>query len=74
MIELTPLARPYAKAIFATALDDKSLEETSNELHSITLATSSPEVTNAIEDPKIVQKTSCRLANGAFQQRGFSKI
>ena len=42
MIELTPLARPYAKAIFAAALDDKRLEETSNELHTITLATSSP--------------------------------
>ena len=52
MIELTPLARPYAKAIFAAALEDTSLEETSNELHTITLATSSPEVTNAIEVPK----------------------
>jgi len=42
MIELTPLARPYAKAMFAAALDDKSLEETSGELETIALVTKSP--------------------------------
>ena len=28
MIELTPLARPYAKAVFASALDAAKIDET----------------------------------------------
>ena len=32
MIELTPLARPYAKAVFASALDAASVDETKEEL------------------------------------------
>ena len=27
MIELTPLARPYAKALFASALESKNVDE-----------------------------------------------
>ena len=73
MIELTPLARPYAKAIFAAALDDKSLEETSNELHTITLATSSPEVTNAIEDPKMSRKQVVDLLIELFSKEVSQK-
>jgi F-type H+-transporting ATPase subunit delta len=73
MSELTPLARPYAKAIFATALDDKSLEETSNELHTITLATSSPEVTNAIEDPKMSRKQLVDLLMELFSKEVSQK-
>ena len=41
MIELTPLARPYAKAMFAAALEDKSLTDTSKELETIALAANS---------------------------------
>ena len=32
MIELTPLARPYAKALFASAKDSNGLEEMAEEL------------------------------------------
>ena len=32
MIELTPLARPYAKAIFASANDSKNLDGMAEEL------------------------------------------
>ena len=61
MIELTPLARPYAKAMFAAALDDKSLEETSSELETIALVTKSPEVASAIEDPTLSRKQVVNL-------------
>ena len=73
MEESKTIARPYAKAIFATALDDKSLEETSNELHSITLATSSPEVTNAIEDPKMSRKQVVDLLMELFSKEVSQK-
>jgi F0F1-type ATP synthase delta subunit len=32
MIELTPLARPYAKALFASALESGNLENMADEL------------------------------------------
>ena len=51
MIELTPLARPYAKALFASALESASLEEMSNELQIMATASESKEVTNTIENP-----------------------
>ena len=38
MIELTPLARPYAKAVFASALDTDSIDEIKEELKTITLS------------------------------------
>ena len=53
MIELTPLARPYAKAMFAAAIEDSSLESTSKELETIALAANSPKVTSAIENPSL---------------------
>ena len=56
MIELTPLARPYAKAMFAAAIEDSSLESTSKELETIALAANSPKVTGAIENPSLSRK------------------
>jgi F-type H+-transporting ATPase subunit delta len=56
MIELTPLARPYAKAMFAAAIEDSSLESTSKELETIALAANSPEVAGAIENPSLSRK------------------
>ena len=56
MIELTPLARPYAKAMFAAAIEDSSLESTSKELEIIALAANSPKVTGAIENPSLSRK------------------
>ena len=43
MIELTPLARPYAKAVFASALDLR-IDETKEELKIMALASSTEEV------------------------------
>ena len=40
MIELTPLARPYAKAVFASALDTESIDEIKEELKTMALVLS----------------------------------
>ena len=44
MIELTPLARPYAKAVFASALDTESIDEIKEELKTMALVSSTIEV------------------------------
>ena len=51
MIELTPLARPYAKAVFASALDAAIVDETKEELKTMALTSLTPEVQGVIEDP-----------------------
>ena len=53
MIELTPLARPYAKAVFASALDTDSIDEIKEELKTMALVSSTIEVKNLIEDPTL---------------------
>ena len=53
MIELTPLARPYAKALFATALEIEKLEDMANELKIMAIVSESVEVTNTIENPTL---------------------
>ena len=53
MIELTPLARPYAKAVFASALDTESIDEIKEELKTMALVSSTTEVKNLIEDPTL---------------------
>ena len=53
MIELTPLARPYAKAVFAAALDAESVDEIKEELKTMALVSSTIEVKNLIEDPTL---------------------
>ena len=35
MIELTPLARPYAKALFASAIESNTLEDMAVELNTM---------------------------------------
>ena len=51
MIELTPLARPYAKALFDSANDSKNLDGMAEELKIIALASKSEGVINTIENP-----------------------
>ena len=53
MIELTPLARPYAKAVFASALDTESIDEIKEELKTMALVSSTTEVKSLIEDPTL---------------------
>ena len=51
MIELTPLARPYAKALFASAVETSNLDEMASELKIMAIASKSKEVINTIENP-----------------------
>ena len=53
MIELTPLARPYAKAVFASAPDTESIDEIKEELKTMALVSSTIEVKGLIEDPTL---------------------
>lgn len=56
MIELTPLARPYAKAAFDAALDLNKLDETAKDLFNISLAAKEEHLAKVIEDPTLSKK------------------
>ena len=53
MIELSPLARPYAKAIFATALDNGNQELIAKDLTLLSVVSQTTEVSSLIEDPEL---------------------
>lgn len=68
MIELSPLARPYAKAIFAAALDLGNQELVAKDLALLSVVSQTKEVSNLIEDPELskeqIAKTIIGLADG----------
>ena len=53
MIELSPLARPYAKAIFAAALDKGNQELIAKDLILLSEVSQTTEVSSLIEDPAL---------------------
>ena len=53
MIELSPLARPYAKAVFSAALDAGHLNEVAKEFSLLSLVSKTNEVSSLIEDPEL---------------------
>ena len=53
MIELTPLARPYAKALFASAIESNTLEDMAVELNTMAVASLEDGVINIIENPTL---------------------
>jgi F-type H+-transporting ATPase subunit delta len=53
MIELSPLARPYAKAIFAAALDKGNQELIAKDLILLSAVSRTTEVSSLIEDPEL---------------------
>ena len=53
MIELSPLARPYAKAIFAAALDKGNQELIAKDLILLSAVSQTTEVFSLIEDPEL---------------------
>jgi len=53
MIELTPLARPYAKALFASAVESNTLEDMAVELNTMAAASLEDGVVNTIENPTL---------------------
>ena len=51
MIELTPLARPYAKALFSSAVESNTIDEMALELKTMAMSSMTEEVINTIENP-----------------------
>ena len=66
MIELTPLARPYAKALFASTLELDTTEETGNDLKLMAKISSSAEVKRLIDNPTISKKELTKNMNDLF--------
>ena len=68
MIELSPLARPYAKAIFAAALDAGNHEMVAKDLSLLSAVSQTQEVSGLIEDPELskeqIAQTIISLADG----------
>ena len=56
MIELTPLARPYAKALFASAVESNTLDGMANELNVMAAASKEAGFINTIESPTLSRK------------------
>jgi F-type H+-transporting ATPase subunit delta len=68
MIELSPLARPYAKAIFSAALDVGNHERVAEDLALLSAVSQTQEVSRLIEDPELskdkIARTIIGLADG----------
>ena len=68
MIELSPLARPYAKAIFSAALDVGNHERVAKDLALLSAVSQTQEVSRLIEDPELskdkIAQTIIGLADG----------
>ena len=68
MIELSPLARPYAKAIFSAALDVGNHETVAKDLALLSAVSQTQEITRLIEDPELskdkIAQTIIGLADG----------
>ena len=68
MIELSPLARPYAKAIFAAALDAGNHEKVAKDLALLSVVSQTKEVSSLIENPELskekIAQTIISLAEG----------
>ena len=68
MIELTPLARPYAKALFASAVESNNLDEMANELKTMAAASQTNGVKNTIENPALSRKEVVDILTKLFEE------
>ena len=66
MIELTPLARPYAKALFASAVESNNLDKMADELRTMATASQTDGVKNTIENPALSRKDVVDILNNLF--------
>ena len=64
MIELSPLARPYAKAIFAAALDAGNHEMVARDLALLSAVSNTKEVSSLIEDPELSKEKISQIIIG----------
>ena len=68
MIELTPLARPYAKALFSSALESKKIDEMASELKTMALASKTDGVINTIENPALSRQDIVNVLINLFEE------
>ena len=73
MIELSPLARPYAKAVFTAALDIGQHNGVASELSILSLISQTKEVTALIEDPGLSKQKIAQTIIGLCKD-DLSKI
>ena len=64
MIELSPLARPYAKAIFSAALDAGNHEMVAQDLALLSAVSQTQEVSRLIEDPELSKEKIAQIIIG----------
>ena len=64
MIELFPLARPYAKAIFSAALDAGTHEVVAQDLALLSAVSQTQEVSRLIEDPELSKEKIAQIIIG----------
>ena len=68
MIELTPLARPYAKALFDSAVESNNLDLMADELKIIATAAQTEGVKNTIENPSLSRKEIVEILVKLFKE------
>ena len=68
MIELTPLARPYAKALFASANETKNLDSLAEELKIMASVSQTDGVINTIENPVLSRKEVVDILTNLFEE------
>tara|TARA_B100000945_G_scaffold18859_1_gene13785 strand:- start:6 stop:542 length:537 start_codon:yes stop_codon:yes gene_type:complete len=68
MIELTPLARPYAKALFDSAVESNNLDLMADELKIIATAAQTEGVKNTIENPSLSRKEIVEILVKLFEE------
>ena len=64
MIELSPLARPYAKAIFTAALDAGNHDMVARDLALLSAVSNTKEVSSLIEDPELSKEKIAQIIIG----------
>ena len=68
MIELTPLARPYAKALFASAEEPNNLDKMADELRTMATASQTDGVKNTIENPALSREEVVDILTNLFEE------
>ena len=68
MIELTPLARPYAKALFESAIESNSIDEMAVELKIMAAAAKTEGIMNTIENPTLSRKEIVEILVNLFEE------
>ena len=68
MIELTPLARPYAKALFESAIESNSIDKMAVELKTMAAAAMTEGIINTIENPTLSRKEIVEILVNLFEE------